>query len=163
MTTQQTRTVRCEKHGEVRWQGHLICEKCGAAYTTHDETLWSHAPGRCANCHARLLPVKIEDVFTKRVYFSARTCCPTCYDQANVGGCAVPPHDADNKRCTGETCPFHGPQLRKLARRAKRAQHLQAGSQKERLVVEMPDVAEQLANDPEAIGRNAARLASKTS
>jgi hypothetical protein len=114
--------VRCEKHGELPWDGHIMCTGCGASYTTKDVTLSTHAPYRCANtaCKKRLLPHPTMKLSEKiKVY--AIPCCSKCFELANFG--THDDHGRDDASCTGLECPFHGPQLRKLARRAAKVNH----------------------------------------
>lgn len=103
-------SITCEKHGDVVWDGHIACSKCGAAY------MRTHAPQRCANCGTRLK----KHPTRRDVPFSGIPCCPACF----AAGQDVKPnrddHGRDDPSCKGEACPFHGPQLRKLARRAAR-------------------------------------------
>jgi len=111
--------VRCDEHGVVKWNGEVICEKCGACFTTHDDTLRTHAPPRCI-CRERLMPLPGRNLKSRGYYFSARALCSTCFSNA-PGGFDASHHDAGSPQCAGEACKFHGPQLRKLARRAARA------------------------------------------
>lgn len=66
------RTVKCDRHGEKPWGGHLICDACGRRYTTHDATLPTHAPARCA-CRKPLMPE------ADREHFTARIICAACF------------------------------------------------------------------------------------
>jgi hypothetical protein len=111
----------CKIHGEQPWDGHLVCTRCGAAYTTKDETLSSHAPPRCLKCHERFMPLKGAKVGSHR--YTAFPACALCFAEAPGGKPFQAVHDRGSPYCLGESCPHHGPMLKKLARRAKRFAH----------------------------------------
>jgi hypothetical protein len=118
-------TIRCKTHGDLRWEGHIVCTTiledgrlCGAAYTTRDESLSTHAPPRCRSCGERLLPVPGSAVKERSTY-TARAYCPLCF--TNTPRAKRGAHDMGDPKCEGETCPFHGPQIKKLQRRVQRA------------------------------------------
>lgn len=108
----------CLAHGEQPWGGHLACSRCGVSYSTADPASPMHAPPRCRNCGERFLPIKGAKPRTH--FYSATPCCSVCFEEA-PGGAFQDAHDKDSPYCLGEDCPFHGPMLRKLARRAERA------------------------------------------
>jgi len=113
-------TVLCAKHGKNEWKGHVVCSKCGAGYTTHDDKLPTHAPYRCGDCNARLVPPSEQLARSRRGDYSWRPLCAQCFEES-AEGTNVSRHDRDSEACPGIECPFHGAQLRKLAKRAERA------------------------------------------
>jgi len=122
-------TVRCKRHGDLQWEGHIVCTTvledgrlCGAAYSTRDESLSTHAPPRCRSCRERLLPVPGSAV-KDRLTYTARQFCPVCFRETPRAKRGA--HDMGDAKCEGEACPFHGPQIKKLQRRVQRS-----GSQK---------------------------------
>jgi hypothetical protein len=40
--------LRCESHGNRRWEGHILCEACGRVYQTKDAAKPYFAPEVCA-------------------------------------------------------------------------------------------------------------------
>ena len=108
----------CKIHGEQPWGGHLACSKCGASYSTADPASPMHAPPRCRKCGERFLPIKGAKPRTH--FYSATPCCSVCFEEA-PGGAFQDLHDRGSPYCLGEDCPFHGPMIRKLARRAEAA------------------------------------------
>ena len=118
-------TYDCEIHGTRPWDGEVQCEDCGAAYTTKDPLSSMHAPPRCRKCGARLMPILDRSgrhVAKKAAgkYFSMRPCCSVCFAEA-PGMAFQEEHRSGDQYCMGEECKYHGPQLRKLRRRAQRA------------------------------------------
>ena len=122
----KTMTVQCEVHGEQTWEGHIKCNQCGAAYTTTDESLATHAPPRCRSCGVRLVPFVGASMRRKDRRFSMEECCPKCFGDAPASMRGV--HDRADPQCRGEACPAHGPMLLKLKRRAARAAAREARS-----------------------------------
>lgn len=116
-------TTICSKHGELAWEGHIVCTGCGALYSTKDASLSTHASYRCANpeCRKRMLPHPSMPL-TKRVELHAKPFCVVCFDEAHFGESSRDQHGRGDASCKGLECPYHGPQLRKLARRAVKAQ-----------------------------------------
>jgi hypothetical protein len=107
----------CKVHGENDWKGHLVCSKCGAAYTTMDKAASTHAPPRCKMCRERFMP--IPGAKPRSHYYTAQPCCSLCFEDA-PGGSFQDRHERESPYCLGEDCPFHGPHVRKLKRRAER-------------------------------------------
>jgi hypothetical protein len=117
--------VHCKIHGVNPWNGEIKCDKCGATYTTKDPDSPMNAPPRCTLCARRLLPVMFADGRPvakpgAHKYFTMIPCCSLCF-AAQPGGALAVRHARDSKFCLGEACPSHGPQIRKLQRRAERA------------------------------------------
>jgi len=114
--TADAHSTSCKTHGDLPWRGHVQCSSCGAAYTTKETSrirLPTHAPARCRKCRARLMPVAGR----RHVEYTAVECCAACFAEAK-GYTFDDGHDRDDPACKGLECPFHGPMLRKLARRA---------------------------------------------
>lgn len=80
MTT--SKTVRCDSHGEIPWEGHVACSSCGAVFQTENEKAARYAPRVCP-CGHRLMPAKNR--IGEALPFSARVVCGTCY-RAKVEG-----------------------------------------------------------------------------
>lgn len=74
-TGRPKRTLQCEAHGTVPWNGEIVCEKCDRIYTTHDPALASHAPEVCT-CGDRLMPRESKD---GGQVFTGRAICSQCY------------------------------------------------------------------------------------
>lgn len=71
-----TKTVRCETHGAVPWEGHIACGKCGAIYQTSDGAAERFAPRVCG-CDERLMPAQTQA--GQKLPFTARVVCGDCY------------------------------------------------------------------------------------
>jgi len=116
MTTPMT---RCPTHGEMPWEGHIICTKCGATYTDHDGDRRNKAGERCIKCRARLLPLPNVTARGRGMYtFTMRPTCAGCY-RDNPGGTLQDEHGRDSPICKGVNCPFHGAQMLREEKRAK--------------------------------------------
>ena len=72
------RKMRCDKHGLVRWKGHVICGGCGRVYQTVDPGAPFYAPETC-ECAARLMPKDNAEANDASVDFQVCALCPTCY------------------------------------------------------------------------------------
>lgn len=68
--------IQCIDHEDVEWAGHVVCASCQRVYQTSDDELPNFAPMEC-ECGVKLMPDKNNG--KKR--FSARVCCPACYEQ----------------------------------------------------------------------------------
>jgi len=131
-------TVRCETHGDTPYEGHVICRQCKTSYTTHDESLMTHAPPRCRGCGSRLMPVPGADRTKHK--FTFMPSCAECYRGAPMS--MKGKHESGDARCPGEACPFHGQQLRKMKKRALQASRqrstLPAPSEEPAIEIQVP-------------------------
>lgn len=80
----------CDTHGEMTWEGHVICNVCGRIFRPDAK------PEFC-RCGVRLYP----DPADSSAEFSARAVCPTCYHQRTGPDLLphpLPPPVLDNPR-----------------------------------------------------------------
>jgi len=72
-------TIECDDHERVEWEGHIVCANCERVYQTKDDELPRFAPMICA-CGQKLMPDRDPEQ-RKSIDFSARPCCPKCYQE----------------------------------------------------------------------------------
>lgn len=67
--------IKCRIHGEITWERHLICKRCGRMWQRHNPAEEYHAPsdGRC-KCDRKLIATKRGDP-----HATGRPLCPRCF------------------------------------------------------------------------------------
>ncbi len=79
VTAKKIVMIRCDSHGDVPWQGHVVCDNCERVYQTSDQGAPNYAPLDCV-CGEQLMPTPGEDEGTGSAGdFTARSVCPGCY------------------------------------------------------------------------------------
>lgn len=84
--------IKCRDHQWVEWEGDVVCSGCNRVYQTKDDELPHFAPMVC-ECGMKLMPdVVVPDGVRyptggdtrrgkKKQKFSARACCPECFER----------------------------------------------------------------------------------
>ena len=64
------RYLQCPRHGDRKWQGHVMCDACGRVWQTEDERAPRFAPETCP-CGVALMPPPTEKVGEDSLGFAA--------------------------------------------------------------------------------------------